>query len=121
MVRGIRVQNAIKTYYFSEDQTVNYSVNDIDEVDPNETLMGRSRATSISSRDSRSERKSFKFKSCTICLSDFKQDDSVKCMPGCGHTFHSDCLAPWLQKRFRCPNCNLDINMGSEALRAEFD
>lgn len=120
MVRAIRLQNAIKTYNFSEDlsQKVNYSIN---EGDPNESLLGRSRASSISSSDSSIEKKSFKFKSCTICLSDFKQDDSVKCMPGCGHTFHSDCLAPWLQKRFRCPNCNLDINMESEALRAEFD
>ncbi|MFO0116849.1 MAG: RING finger domain-containing protein [bacterium] len=30
-------------------------------------------------------------------------------MPRCGHTFHDECLESWLQKRFRCPNCNTDI------------
>jgi hypothetical protein len=51
----------------------------------------------------------FKYKSCSICLSDFVQSDKVKVVPRCGHTFHDDCLESWLQKRFRCPNCNTDI------------
>jgi hypothetical protein len=51
----------------------------------------------------------FKYKSCSICLSDFVQSEKVRVVPRCGHTFHNDCLESWLQKRFRCPNCNTDI------------
>jgi len=51
----------------------------------------------------------FKYKSCSICLCDFTQSEKVKVVPRCGHTFHEDCLENWLVKRFRCPNCNLDI------------
>jgi hypothetical protein len=53
----------------------------------------------------------FKYKSCSICLSDFVQNERVKVIPRCGHTFHEDCLENWLQKRFRCPNCNTEILM----------
>ena len=56
-----------------------------------------------------SSRKSFKFKSCTICLGDFIKGEKVSVVPVCDHTFHKECLANWLEKRFRCPNCNLDI------------
>jgi hypothetical protein len=51
----------------------------------------------------------FKYKSCSICLCDFIQEEKVKVIPRCGHTFHEDCLENWLHKRFRCPNCNTDI------------
>ena len=51
----------------------------------------------------------FKYKSCSICLCDFEHAEKVKVIPRCGHTFHEDCLEGWLQKRFRCPNCNTDI------------
>lgn len=51
----------------------------------------------------------FKYKSCSICLCDFANKERVRVVPKCGHTFHEECLESWLQKRFRCPNCNTDI------------
>lgn len=56
---------------------------------------------------------SFKFGSCTICLSDFAKGDKVKQVPQCCHTFHSECLEKWLCRKFSCPNCNLEIKASS--------
>jgi len=52
----------------------------------------------------------FKYKHCSICLTDFKQGEVVKVVPLCGHTFHKKCLEQWLVLRFRCPNCNVEID-----------
>lgn len=52
----------------------------------------------------------FKYEQCTICLSDFEKGERVRVVPSCKHTFHEACLTEWLQKRFRCPNCNLEIS-----------
>ena len=61
---------------------------------------------------SRSRHSSFKkFKECTICLVEFKEGDAVKIVPGCEHVFHKDCLDGWLLKAFKCPNCNVIINI----------
>ena len=48
---------------------------------------------------------SFKYKCCSICLTDFESGVKVKVLPNCGHTFHGDCLEQWLTRQFRCPNC----------------
>ena len=50
------------------------------------------------------------FDSCTVCLNDFTHGETLKSVPGCGHSFHGSCLDKWLERRFVCPNCNLDIS-----------
>jgi hypothetical protein len=55
----------------------------------------------------------FKYGVCTICLSDFEKGDNVKQIPRCKHTFHKECLEKWLERRFVCPNCNLEIKQES--------
>jgi hypothetical protein len=45
--------------------------------------------------------------SCPICLVDFQEGDTI-CWshnPSCTHTFHIDCIEPWLMKHDRCPCC----------------
>jgi len=42
--------------------------------------------------------------SCSICLSDFDDGETLKKLP-CGHLFHDDCVASWLQRNKRCPLC----------------
>jgi len=39
---------------------------------------------------------------CTICLEDFREQESVTLLP-CGHLFHKDCIRPWLDRDHRCP------------------
>ena len=55
----------------------------------------------------------FKYGCCTICLSDFESGEKVKMVPQCKHTFHAECLEKWLLRKFSCPNCNLEIKIGS--------
>ncbi|XP_004146803.1 putative RING-H2 finger protein ATL69 [Cucumis sativus] len=42
---------------------------------------------------------------CSICLSDYKPHDSVRCIPDCRHCFHSDCVDQWLRMSATCPLC----------------
>ena len=51
---------------------------------------------------------------CSICLESLSfrgdsgsavaEEDAVGMLP-CGHCFHSDCIAGWLQREARCPLC----------------
>lgn len=52
--------------------------------------------------------------SCSICLADFEQDDSIRRLP-CGHDFHQDCIDMWLTRNKRCPLCMraVDDNVGA--------
>lgn len=42
---------------------------------------------------------------CTICRSEMREVSNVHTLPECGHTFHTDCLIPWLRRSSNCPNC----------------
>lgn len=95
------------------------AINDVAGDDMAENLLGRNisseRRSSISSQSSVSSsvsvtpradgRNSFKYKCCSICLTDFESGIKVKVVPNCGHTFHGECLEQWLTRQFRCPNC----------------
>jgi hypothetical protein len=75
----------------------------------------------ISDQESQQSKKSFnKFVECTICLTQFKNGDPVKVVPGCSHVFHESCFNDWVALRFRCPNCNTEIlidGLGEERSR----
>ncbi|KAK3915569.1 E3 ubiquitin-protein ligase RNF165 [Frankliniella fusca] len=45
---------------------------------------------------------------CTICLSEFENNDDVRRLP-CMHLFHIDCVDQWLSTNKRCPICRVDI------------
>jgi E3 ubiquitin-protein ligase ATL6/9/15/31/42/55 len=52
--------------------------------------------------------------SCPICLSDFTCTGPVKdrirvTIRYCKHTFHSGCLATWLQEYATCPMCRAKL------------
>ncbi|XP_022800187.1 uncharacterized protein LOC111338048 isoform X2 [Stylophora pistillata] len=42
--------------------------------------------------------------SCTICRSDYEEDDSVLELP-CSHLFHPPCITTWLKLHATCPTC----------------
>jgi len=54
---------------------------------------------------------------CTICLDANIPDRQACQFPGCTHTFHRECLAKWLRRRARCPNCRTHISGKAESLR----
>ncbi|KDP40569.1 hypothetical protein JCGZ_24568 [Jatropha curcas] len=42
---------------------------------------------------------------CSICLSDYKPKDTLRCIPACHHCFHADCVDEWLKMSATCPLC----------------
>ena len=42
--------------------------------------------------------------SCTICIADFEEGEMLRSLP-CNHTFHKDCIDPWMLQHTTCPNC----------------
>lgn len=46
--------------------------------------------------------------SCSICLSDFKEDEDVKMLP-CRHCFHQTCLEQWFHHSTNCAFCRFDV------------
>ncbi|KAM1042360.1 hypothetical protein ACFX13_032147 [Malus domestica] len=42
---------------------------------------------------------------CSICLSDYKPKDQVRCIPDCHHCFHAECVDEWLRMSTTCLVC----------------
>lgn len=45
------------------------------------------------------------FLECAICLRNFEEDDLGRSLPGCGHSFHLECIDMWLYSHSTCPLC----------------
>lgn len=44
--------------------------------------------------------------SCVICMEDYREGERCLALPGCAHTFHRGCIAPWLRlPNTSCPIC----------------
>ena len=50
------------------------------------------------------------FKSCSVCLENFKDKETVSCLD-CGHYFHSNCIKEWGCYKQSCPNCRKKIEI----------
>ncbi|CAK9859794.1 unnamed protein product [Sphagnum jensenii] len=46
---------------------------------------------------------------CTVCLSDFEEEDDLRLLPGCKHVFHKDCIDVWFQSHSTCPLCRASL------------
>uniref|UniRef100_A0A7N0UBQ0 RING-type domain-containing protein n=1 Tax=Kalanchoe fedtschenkoi TaxID=63787 RepID=A0A7N0UBQ0_KALFE len=42
---------------------------------------------------------------CCICLCEYEQNDTVRCVPECNHCFHAECVDGWLRINGTCPTC----------------
>lgn len=125
--RNFSLRNRIKAEKYEEDEpmdrergeslTENLLNRSIDDM--NEEITEERR--SIKRMSKRSSRSSFRFTECTICLSNFREGDAVKVVPGCNHVFHESCFNDWVALRWRCPNCNTEIVMdGMEVERQRY-
>ena len=47
-------------------------------------------------------------KSCTVCMEDYKEGDSLRTLP-CLHQFHANCIDEWLGYKSSCPVCKASI------------
>ncbi|KAI8546034.1 hypothetical protein RHMOL_Rhmol07G0084500 [Rhododendron molle] len=42
---------------------------------------------------------------CCICLSEYREKDTIRWVPECNHCFHVDCIDEWLRMSATCPVC----------------
>ena len=45
---------------------------------------------------------------CVVCMSEYEEGETLSVLPGCAHTFHSQCVGRWLQEKPHCPVCMRD-------------
>ncbi|KAF3788525.1 E3 ubiquitin-protein ligase [Nymphaea thermarum] len=46
---------------------------------------------------------------CSVCLSEFQEDESLRLLPKCSHAFHVPCIDRWLQAHPNCPLCRASV------------
>ncbi|KAK4803671.1 hypothetical protein SAY86_003488 [Trapa natans] len=46
---------------------------------------------------------------CSVCLSEFQEEESVRLLPKCGHAFHIPCIDKWLKSHSSCPLCRSEV------------
>lgn len=46
---------------------------------------------------------------CTVCLADYVEEDTLRILPYCGHSFHAACIDRWLQQHSTCPICRVSL------------
>ncbi|XP_024522959.1 RING-H2 finger protein ATL80-like [Selaginella moellendorffii] len=49
---------------------------------------------------------------CPVCLTEFQASDhsgTIWLIPGCNHSFHSECIQKWLAAHTSCPVCRVTI------------
>ncbi|CAL9237300.1 unnamed protein product [Arabidopsis halleri] len=48
---------------------------------------------------------------CSVCLSEFEEEDEGRLLPKCGHSFHVDCIDTWFRSRSTCPLCRAPVQV----------
>ncbi|KAM3338568.1 RING-H2 finger protein ATL47 [Capsicum galapagoense] len=46
---------------------------------------------------------------CSVCLTEFEEDESLRLLPKCSHAFHVPCIDTWLSSHMTCPVCRAPI------------
>lgn len=46
---------------------------------------------------------------CSVCLSEFEEDESLRLLPKCSHAFHVNCIDMWLLSHKNCPLCRAPV------------
>lgn len=46
---------------------------------------------------------------CSVCLSEFQENESLRLLPKCNHAFHIPCIDTWLKSHASCPLCRAHI------------
>ncbi|XP_028797091.1 RING-H2 finger protein ATL54-like [Neltuma alba] len=46
---------------------------------------------------------------CSVCLNEFREDETLRLLPKCSHAFHIPCIDTWLRSHTNCPLCRAGI------------
>ncbi|XP_061346945.1 RING-H2 finger protein ATL52-like [Gastrolobium bilobum] len=47
---------------------------------------------------------------CSVCLSEFQENENLRLLPKCNHAFHLPCIDTWLKSHSSCPLCRSNIS-----------
>ncbi|GLJ38565.1 hypothetical protein SUGI_0786330 [Cryptomeria japonica] len=47
--------------------------------------------------------------SCTVCLSEFEENENARLLPNCNHSFHVECVNMWFYSHSTCPLCRANV------------
>lgn len=47
---------------------------------------------------------------CAVCLTEFREGESLRLLPKCCHAFHPPCIDTWLKSQSNCPLCRANVN-----------
>ncbi|KAJ0015022.1 hypothetical protein Pint_20846 [Pistacia integerrima] len=53
---------------------------------------------------------------CSVCLSEFQEDENLRLLPKCNHAFHLPCIDTWLKSHSSCPLCRANITASTNIL-----
>ncbi|KAL3634627.1 hypothetical protein CASFOL_021681 [Castilleja foliolosa] len=56
------------------------------------------------------------FLECAVCLSEFEEEETIRLLPKCNHTFHIECIDMWFYSHSTCPLCRSPVE---PAVRSE--
>lgn len=48
---------------------------------------------------------------CPVCLSVFEEEEEVRQLPRCKHSFHAPCIDMWLYSHLDCPLCRAPVEL----------
>ncbi|CAN8270219.1 unnamed protein product [Cochlearia groenlandica] len=51
---------------------------------------------------------------CSVCLSDFEENETGRVLPNCKHTFHVDCIDMWFHSHSTCPLCRSLVEIAAD-------
>ncbi|KAL5558912.1 hypothetical protein UlMin_035123 [Ulmus minor] len=46
---------------------------------------------------------------CSVCLNEFREEETLRLLPKCSHAFHIPCIDTWLRSHTNCPLCRAHI------------
>lgn len=46
---------------------------------------------------------------CSVCLNEFRENETLRLLPKCNHAFHIPCIDTWLRSHINCPLCRSHI------------
>ncbi|KAK4748012.1 hypothetical protein SAY87_014598 [Trapa incisa] len=52
---------------------------------------------------------------CSVCLSEFEEEESLRLLPKCNHAFHLPCIDTWFKSHSSCPLCRSDVKLAGAA------
>ncbi|KAL6989400.1 hypothetical protein U1Q18_015148 [Sarracenia purpurea var. burkii] len=56
---------------------------------------------------------------CAVCLSEYHEEDILRILPYCGHSFHASCIDKWLHQHSTCPVCRISLREFTEKKRLQ--